>query len=164
MNRSCITLPCLLLLACVALASFTSSRAEEAPDSKIAALAWMAGDWVGTMGGTRFEALYTDPAGGTILSTSKHFRGDAVGFFEFERFVEQDGEVVLVPYPAGRASVEFRLVDFDPAVRRARFVNPEHDFPQELTYALDDDGVFRIVLTGERRGAPSRLEVELRRR
>lgn len=118
-------------------------------------LDWLAGHWEGTFGGHFFETHYTSPDGGMILSVSKQIRRGRVSLFEMEQFVERAGEVVLTPYPFGKASRDlFRLVDYDSSIKKAKFVSPEHDFPTEISYELVSADRLRIVvagLSGERR-------------
>ena len=84
-------------------------------------------------------------------------------FFEFERIEIQDEEVVYIPYPGGKSSVTFKLVDYEPEKPRIRFENQEHDFPKDLTFELISKDQLRIFLTGEEKGKYRTLELNLRR-
>lgn len=121
-------------------------------------LSWLAGSWSGEIRGagsaTRFETHYTLPEGGVILSTSKAFSQEGkVVWFEFERFQAKDGVLQVVPHPNGRASVAFTLAEYDPAAKKAVFVNPQHDYPTRITYQrVGEDRLLFVVEGGE--GAP----------
>ncbi len=122
-------------------------------------LSWLAGSWSGEVRGakaaSRFEAYYTGPKGGVILSTSKAFRPEGqLAWLEFERFEVRDGVLTVTPYPGGRASVPFTLVEHDPAARKAVFANPDHDYPNRLTYQRVADDRLLIVVAGKTQGAP----------
>ena len=69
--------------------------------------------------------------------------------FEFERFTEKDGAVVLTPYPDGKESpATFRLTDLDQKTRRAVFENPEHDFPTKISYQRVAGDSLTILVSG----------------
>ena len=66
-----------------------------------------------------------------MLSTTRFLRDGTVIDWEFGMIVEEDGGVVLWPYPKGvRSEHGFRLVRTDPWV----FEAPEHDFPVRIIY------------------------------
>lgn len=122
-------------------------------------LAWLAGSWAGEVRGasaaTRFETHYSTPQGGVILSISKAFRSDGkLSWFELERFESRDGRLTVTPYPNGKASVSFTLAEYDPAAKKAVFVNAEHDYPNRITYqrAAEDRLVF--IVAGNGKDAP----------
>ena len=142
-------------LAAPALAHENKITAAE----QLASLDWLAGTWRDE----GFEAHYTSPEGGMILSTSKNYSKGRVVFFEFERIEIQDDEVVYIPYPAGKSSVTFKLVDYDPKKKRVRFENKAHDFPKDLTFERISEDQLRIFLTGEEKGEYRTLELKLRR-
>lgn len=131
----------------------------------ISDLAWLEGIWRGRVGERDFEARYTSPEGGLILSVSKYTaNGKAVGF-EFERFEKKDGSWVLTPYPDGKLSVSFRLTDHDPEARRAVFENPAHDYPTRISYQRVADDSLTILVSGPRKdGKESVIRYQLARR
>jgi hypothetical protein len=136
--RSLIWLPALLLLhspyPSIAKLGPGSIRAP-AYHPTTSDLSWLEGTWRGRVGARDFETRYTGPEGGVVLSASKYIAKSKVTGFEFERFEEKDGHVVLTPYPDGKESpATFRLTDFDQKTRRAVFENPEHDFPTKISY------------------------------
>lgn len=96
-----------------------------------------------------------------ILSTSKAFRdGDEkkLAWFEFERFELKEGLLRVTPYPNGKASVTFTLVEYDPAAKKAVFANPGHDYPKRITYQRVAEDRLLFVVAGDaedtRAGAP----------
>jgi hypothetical protein len=131
----------------------------------IESLGFLAGSWSGTTGDRQWEACYTTPAGGEILSVNKEMRDGSVVMIEFERFRVVDGNVVMTPYPFGKmAAVSFTLTRHDPQARLAEFANPQHDFPQRLVYHRVADDRLRIDIFGEQRGNPVSQRIDLRRR
>lgn len=154
------------LIVGIVLMSMAGSAFAGDPDSSLAileSLNWLAGDWTGELAGNRFECHYTTPEGGAILSTSKEFGEDGSCFIEFEKFEPVNGAVTLTPYPGGEKSVGFILSDYDPLVKKARFVNPDHDFPTEITYALDGADKMIITVAGPGKQGAREFKINLSR-
>ncbi len=139
----------------LALATFAAPPAPAAPAEAakgIAALAWLEGQWQSTDG--KWEACYSSPLGGEIVSATKKIEDGKVTLFDFERFREVEGAVVLTPFPHGKASVDFkeRASTPPPGGKIAIFDNPDHDFPQRIRYTLTEDGHLKIMLMAEKDG------------
>lgn len=142
-------LPVLALL----LASFSLPPARAmrgAPPATIAAVSWMAGDWVGRKGQVVFEERWTPPAGGAMLAVSRTLKGERLAAFEFLRIVERDGSLVYIAQPGGRPPTEFVLSAV--GAESATFENPSHDFPKVIRYTRLPDGTLeaRVSDGGDR--------------
>ena len=142
-------------LGALALATFADPPAPAAPAAAtkgVAALAWLEGQWHTEDG--KWEACYSSPVGGEIVSATKKIEDGKVTLFDFERFREVDGVVVLTPFPHGKASVDFKERASTPPAggKIAIFDNPEHDFPQRIRYTLTADGHLKIMLMAEQEG------------
>ena len=117
----------------------------------ITTLAWLSGCWRGTDG----EECWLEPRAGTMLGVHRG-AGDGEGApsFEFLRIVEEDGGLVYQASPGGRCPpTPFRAVEI--GARRVVFANPEHDFPQRLTYWRESETLHARVeaeAEGETRG------------
>jgi hypothetical protein len=160
--RRCIWLV-LAGFAMVALPALLADPSEPGGDP-ISAMDWIAGTWQGDVGGETFWTQYTSPQGGLILSVSKTLGADGrATLFEFERWMTVNGRTTMTPYPAGKQSVDFTLEGWDPKVRKATFVNPQHDFPQSLTYERVGEDSLVIVLKGVERGHAAELRFDLKR-
>ena len=130
-----------LVLICMLFSVQAFAGPEQAD---ISALNWLSGDW--EMEG--FKAHYTTPEGGQIFSISRYFKDGKVTFFELEHFYTKDGVIVVNPYPKGDRSVVFKITNFDPAVKKAVFQNPEHDWPTEISYERTSDDRLYIQVSG----------------
>lgn len=113
------------------------------PTLKAAAItdiAWLTGAWTGTQargrGTASIEERWSPPLGGAMLATARTVARGHMVSFEFLRIVERDGGLVYVAQPGGGAATEFVLTTLD--AKRMVFENPAHDFPQRITYALDE--------------------------
>jgi len=111
-------------------------------------LSWLEGTWRGRVGGREFEARYTGPDGGQILSASKYTKDGQPAGFEFERFEMRGDTLVLTPFPEGKSSVSFPLAEYDPRARRAVFENLAHDFPTRISYHRVAGNRLTILISG----------------
>ncbi|HEV8453741.1 MAG TPA: DUF6265 family protein [Gemmatimonadales bacterium] len=111
-------------------------------------LAWLEGIWQGKIGEREFEARYSGADGGQVLSASKYAKDGMAAGFEFERFEELDGTLVLTPFPEGKSSVTFKLAELEPRSRRVVFENLAHDFPTRLSYQRVADNKLTILVSG----------------
>jgi hypothetical protein len=145
-----LTLPAALLLGLLATAGCREQAPTESadhPESIIAEMSWLAGTWSGDMWGGRFEAHYSTPAGGRILSHSRLFQEGEVGFYEFEVFEPKDSAVYFQPYPGGEPAIGLTLVSHDAEARQAVFENSDKDFPTRIVYERVADDQLVITLS-----------------
>jgi hypothetical protein len=120
------------VLACIS--GSAGAQLEPAP----AAPDWLAGHWCGKHDGDRVEELWL-ARGDTLLEVGTTVHGDALVAFEYARIEPRAGGVVYVAQPGGQPPVEFALIDAGP--QRLVFENPGHDFPQQVSYWRDADGL-----------------------
>jgi len=156
---------CAVALAIGAIWLALARAQEQAPAEHGAeSLAFLAGHWKGTIDRGEWEAVYTSPCGGELLSANKELRDGRVVMIEFEHFRMVDGKLVLTPFPYGkRSSASFPLTNFDHKDRRAVFANPEHDFPSQIVYHRAAEDRLVIEVSGTQDGRPTRLTLDLRR-
>lgn len=147
-----------LLLPLLVAAFALRAVATEPVAATVADLAWLEGEWRGTLAnGATFEARYGAPRDGTLLSMSRELRDGRTLGFEFELFADRDGTVRYRPHPDGRPSPhEFPLVALDRAARRAVFENRAHDFPQTFEFVREADDRLVILLRGPGRDGRTR--------
>lgn len=127
------------------------------PEATLAEMSWLAGTWSGDMWGGRFEAHYSTPAGGRILSHSRLIKDDEVSFFEFEVFELKEGIVHMQPYPGGKLVTGLTLKTHDAKARRAVFENRDKDYPTRIVY--ERVGEKQLVITlSDPHGASDKVE------
>ncbi len=102
------------------------------------ALGWLAGCWEGEGGGGRNLECWTAPEGGMMLGVSRVI-SERGAQFEFLRLAPHGDGLALLASPGGKPAVAFPLVDS--AEGLAVFANPDHDFPQRITYRRDGDAL-----------------------
>lgn len=98
------------------------------------------------------------PRAGSMLGMSRTIRGDSTVAYELMRIVVRDGRVFFVAQPSGQSAAEFVAGEVEEG--SVDFTNPEHDFPQRITYRRvgEDSLIARIegVLSGRERGVDFR--------
>jgi hypothetical protein len=112
----------------------------------LAQLAWLAGDWAGTIGRSSIEERWTPAAGGAMLAVARTVKDDRLAAFEFLRIVERDGGLVYIAQPNGRPPTEFPLTQI--TAESATFENPSHDFPKMIRYTRRPDGSLEARVSG----------------
>ena len=123
MPRSLISFAFLLVL-------FLPTFAQEKPQVKD--LAWLSGCWQMERAPGRISyEQWTYPAG-IMIGMAYTMRDGKMVDHEFLRLIERDGDVHYVATPYGQKETEFKLTSHKDGV--AVFENPEHDFPQKITY------------------------------
>ena len=112
----------------------------------IASLAWLAGDWAGTVGRSIIEERWTPAAGGAMLGVGRTVREDRLTAFEFLRIVERDGGLVYIAQPNGVPPTDFVLTAI--TADSVTFENPSHDFPKRVRYMRRADGSLEATVSG----------------
>lgn len=134
-----------VLLSCCLTTALATTAGAVAPT--ISDLDWLAGCWRDLDGEPGSGEQWSDPAGGTMLGAGRTVRGGKTVSHEFVMIRETgDGALEYVAHPSGQPSAAFRLEDSGP--RRLVFADPEHDFPQRITYELRTDGILAARIEG----------------
>jgi hypothetical protein len=155
----------LLGLPLLAVAVGPAAAKDPEPTVKgLAVLDWLQGAWRTAEGSSTWETTYTSPEGGEILSATKEISGGKVVTYDFERFFEKDGKVVLTPFPHGRKSLDFPLEKYDAAAKRAVFTNAANDFPSTFTYERPSEGQLKITLEGKHGSEPMKIVLAFKKR
>lgn len=127
-----------------------------AAEAVIEDLSWLSGQWVGQEGDRRMEEHYMRPAGGIILGMSRTVRPGKGPQVEFIRIgPDADGHLAYHAHPMGQAPASFALVESAPGL--AVFMNPQHDFPQKITYRRDGDSLTASIEGPGKDGAVKRF-------
>jgi hypothetical protein len=128
----------------------------------VESLAWLAGTWRFERNGRVVTERWTEPAGGMMLGTSQTIASGHTLEYEFIALrADAAGDVFYVAKPSGQAEASFKLVRA--GAREAVFENPQHDFPQRISYVLKDDGTLLAAIEGTRNGKTRRVEFPYRR-
>ena len=118
-------------------------------------LAWIAGAWSGKKGNMVTEEHWTAPRGGMMLGLHRDVMVSGKAAFEYLRIEQEIDGIFYLASPQGREATPFRLVEV--GERRAVFTNPDHDFPQRITYWIED-GELCARIEGESNGRRRTLD------
>ena len=150
---------CLLIAA--GLAPLVAAE-KNSPKTTVASLGWLAGEWVFERNWRVVTERWGAPAGGMMLGTSHTVAKEKTVEYEFVLIrAEANGDIVYVAKPSGQREASFKLVRA--SERELVFENPEHDFPQRISYTLKDDQTLVAAIEGAKNGKPRRVEFPYRR-
>jgi predicted enzyme related to lactoylglutathione lyase len=122
-----------------------SSRSDTA-SSPIERLGWMAGYWEGDHEGITMEEVWLEPRGGVMLGQHRDTRDGKKAFFEYLRIEERPDGLAYLASPGGRPPIEFRSIRQSDSL--VVFANPNHDYPQQIRYWLDQNGALHARVGG----------------
>lgn len=119
-------------------------------------LAFLAGIWRTQETVPETEETWTMPRGGTLMGCNRVIADGKSVFFERLRIEPLDALLVYQAHPKGaKEETPFLLVTL--REHQAIFTNPEHDFPQNLTYTRNGDS-----LTIDSRGPERSFRLEMK--
>ena len=128
----------LVVVCAVVVAGAAVGGQERGSEPTLADLAWMTGYWVGTNEGVTAEEVWLEPRGAFMIGLHRDTSAQGNAFFEYLRIQRTPDGIMYLASPAGREPTPFLLTSLEQ--QRVTFENPEHDFPQRISYWLDDDG------------------------
>jgi hypothetical protein len=133
-----------------------------AAESDITALAWMAGCWAPEKGEPGSVEHWLPPAGGTMLGVSRTVKNGRTLEFEFMQLrVNAEGKLVFIALPSGQKAATF--VASSVGKDSVTFENPQHDFPQKVSYRLESSGRLIGRIEGHRGGSVRGIDFPMRR-
>ena len=135
--------------------------AGERQSADAAKLRWLSGCWEMRSGTRLIEERWTTPRGGLLLGTSRTSRNDSIIEFEQIRIETRPTGIYFVASPSRQATAEFKATAILDSL--AAFENPDHDFPNKISYRkLGADSVIATV-EGPRGGQTRTIAFPYRR-
>lgn len=147
------------LLVLLVMASVLGSAAGQG--DRLDQIGWLAGCWEAQSGGTVVEEQWMRPRGGSMLGMSRTIRAGRTVGWELVRIETRVDRLVYVAEPSGQAMAEF--VERALTDSSVSFENPEHDFPQRITYRRRGDGGLAARAEGMSGEAPRGFDLAYRR-
>jgi hypothetical protein len=123
-------------------------------------LSWIAGCWTLTQGDVVVEEHWMKPAGGTLLGMGRTVRNGQTSEYEFLQIRDVDGQLAYIAKPSGQPEATFTLRTMGEA--EATFENPDHDFPQRVTYRRTAEGITARI-EGTRNGQTRSVDYAYKR-
>ena len=111
---------------------------------------WIVGCWKST--NSKYEARehWMPPNGKMMVGMSHTVSKNMTVGYEYLRIEEQDGKLVYIANPSGQEEAPFYQAEITD--KKMVFVNPDHDFPQRITYYLLNDGSIHARVEAEKDG------------
>jgi hypothetical protein len=122
---------------------------------EMAKLAWISGCWK-SEGDVQTEEQWTKLEGQSMLGMSRSIANGKTVSHEFLQIRDRADGIFYIAQPNGGTAVPFKLVKINE--NEAVFENPQHDFPQRITYLRSIDGSLVAAIEGEEKGKPKRIE------
>ena len=128
-----------LIAAAALITGLAAAHADDEHKPSIRQMGFLTGSWSQTSDGVTTEEHWVGPTGGVMAGVTITY-SDKPGFktrTEFMSVIERDGTLVFIARPGPGAPTEFVLKEWDNGI--ATFENPDHDFPQRISYEIDGD-------------------------
>lgn len=113
-------------------------------------LDWLSGHWSFELDGWHGEELWLPPEGGMMLGLNRQVTPKGRAFFEYLRIQESPTGLLYLPSPQGEKPETFRLIELDG--QKVTFEANRREFPQQIRYWLDADGVLHAQISGREKG------------
>jgi hypothetical protein len=164
-KRAAVRVASALLLAALGLPA-PSGRgagplAAEEGAHDIADLRWLAGCWERHGAENHTIEQWTAPRGGMMLGLSQTLRGSETVAWEFLRINSVRDRLLLTAHPSGQPEAMFAA--FEMTGSSVVFANPEHDFPQTISYIKQPDGSLLGRIEGIDGGKERRIDYSFTR-
>jgi len=124
-------------------------------------LRWLTGCWAldGQEHGSGEN--WMPPAGGSMIGVSRVVSNGETVAFEYLRVQTDDAGIALIASPSGQTTTRFELVQL--SEREVVFENPDHDFPQRITYRLEGDNRLFANISGNINGVSRTVDFPMTR-
>ena len=150
-----LTIVMMMLLPRMSIAQATGDEPSPIPPL------WLAGCWEMTAGELVIEEHWMAARGGTLLAMSRTLRGGRLVGYELVLLQEEESGWTYEAHPSGQPAASFRSSAItDTSIV---FSNPEHDFPQTITYFRIGSDSLLARIAGERGGRLRQIEFPYRR-
>ena len=146
----------ILLLATLAAVLSPSSAIGQTVDAP----AWMAGCWRQSAERQTIDEMWMAPGGGVMLGISRTSIGTRTVAYEFLRIHQDGGRLTFTAKPSGQDEASFAMLKMGP--REVVFENAAHDFPQRVSYRLDNDTLIGRI-EGTQNGKARSVDYPMRR-
>ena|SRR5687768_5514530 len=133
----------------ILIAALLLALPAHAQTGNVAALGWMSGTWVHEEARQKVTESWVGPANGMMAAVNLTAYQGGKRSFEFLRIVDAGDSMSYLASPGGRAPVEFKLWEL--GEKRVVFENAAHDFPQRISYWIEN-GKLAAKVEGKIRG------------
>jgi len=152
----------LLVAACITLA-YTSSYAQQ-KSTPIAHAQWLIGSWKNQSAKTLDIETWKKLNDSTLLGRSYSLAGSDTASSEHIRLEQHTGKLYYIPTVKNQnngKAITFTLTSSNK--KQLVFENPEHDFPQKISYTLITKDSLLAEISGLRKGKLKAIQFPMKR-
>jgi uncharacterized protein DUF6265 len=153
----------LALLGSLPAMARAADKKKAAPPPAISRLVWLAGDWRMERNSRVVDEHWMAPGAGVMLGMVRTVMKGRVlehGFLQIRE--GPGGDLFYVAQLSGQKEAAFQLSSLTET--SVVFENPQHDFPQKISYSLQPDGSLLTTMEGPGPdGQPKRIDGSFRR-
>lgn len=150
------------IITCVMLSTSLVALNADVMNADIDRLAWLSGCWAAQNAEEGSIEYWSSPAGGVMLGASKTVKDGKTVAHEFIQIRALDsGKLAYVAKPSGQAEATFTLASVSD--REFVFENPQHDFPQRISYRLVRPGELLARIEGTHSGKQRTIDYPMRK-
>ncbi|MDX1428744.1 MAG: DUF6265 family protein [Rhodothermales bacterium] len=120
----------------------------------ISDLSWLQGYWLHRDGPSSSEETWLPPRAGAMYGLHVDVFSSGRSFFEFLRIESRGDTLAYIVNPRGRPSTTFLATVVSD--REVVFSNPNHDYPQNISYAMVGADSLRAEIWGSSTGEERR--------
>jgi Domain of unknown function (DUF6265) len=141
------------LASAAGLAALSLSACATGPDPEVAGrLYFMVGCWQSADGAN--QEVWSLPRGGLMFGFATTLLADKPTFFEQTRIDLRDARATYTASPGGERPVVFTEAPSKPEIDKngnplpvtsVTFINPQHDYPQSITYRMEKKGLSATI-------------------
>lgn len=125
------------------------SPGAKSPQATLAAMAWLAGRWVGPALGGEAEEIWSSPKAGSMMGMYRLVRDGKLVFYELQTLVEEGGSLILrlkhfnadlTGWEEKMEAIEFPLVSFGEGIVQFEGMSFHREGDAKLTVYLAIEG------------------------
>jgi hypothetical protein len=108
---------------------------------------WLSGCWKYSEGKREITEVWLKPSGGILLGIGQTvINKTETASYEFLKIQDEEGGIYYTALPSGQKETKFLLTELKN--NKAAFENPQHDFPQLISYTLSEDSLLQVHIEG----------------
>jgi hypothetical protein len=132
--------------ACLTVLALVATCLAQRQKPSLEQLSCLRGCWEGRQGEATLEEIWSKPLGLSMLGLSRAVKNGKTMSYEFMQFRENNEGLAFIAQPQGGPAVSFRFARS--AEDEVVFENPQHDFPQRITYQRKGKGLLLASIEG----------------
>ena len=148
--------------ATIAALTLCLSAATHAQETPLSTLSWMSGCWAAESGEPGSGEHWLPLAGETLLGVARTVKNGRTVAHEFLQIrLNAEGKIVYIAQPSRQKEATFTATSISESA--VTFENPQHDFPQRISYRMLPGERLAARVEGQRGGALRGIDFPMKR-